>query len=150
MNTYLRKYLVLLSGCTAVCLLAACATTRTESLRASASRLDDASRHFSSQIQYQGDDSRWSRVSRDADALAKASHNLDRALQQGHSRDDVEDDYRRVTDSYEQLHGQLADEGYADQNRRLLQDFDRVTAAYRDVEAGMGNRSANARDSGRS
>jgi hypothetical protein len=150
MKTYLRKYLALLSGCAAVCLLAACATTRTESLRASASRLDDASRHFSSQIQYQGDDSRLGRVSRDAEALAKAAHNLDRALQQGHSRDDVEDEYRRVTDSYEQLHGQLAAEGYADQNRRVLEDFDRVTTAYRDVEAGMGRRSASAHDSRRS
>jgi hypothetical protein len=148
MSTYLRKYLVLLSGCTAVCLLAACATT--DSLRASASRLDDASRHLSSQIQYQGDDSRWNRVSRDAEALAKAAHNLDRALQQGYSRDDVENEYRRVTSGYEQLHGQLAAEGYADQNRRVLEDFDRVTAAYRDVEAGMSRRSANARDGGRS
>ena len=150
MNTYLRKYLVLLSGCTALCLLAACATTRTDSLRASAARLDDASRHLSSQIQYQGDDSRWGRVSHDAETLAKAAHNFDRALEQGHSRDDVEDAYRRVTDDYEQLHGQLAHEGYADQNRRVLEDFDRVTAAYRDVEAGMSRRGANARASRRS
>jgi hypothetical protein len=149
MNTYVRKYLVLLSSCTAVCLLAACVTTRTESLRASASRLDDASRHFSSEIQYQGDDSRRGRVSRDAEALAKAARNLDRALDQGKSRDDVESDYRRVTESYEQVHSQLADEGYAEQNRRVLEDFDRVTAAYRDVEAGMSRRSASTRDSGR-
>src|SRR5580698_3515479 len=107
MNTYVRKYLVLLSSCAAVCLLAACVTTRTESLRASASRLDDASRHFSSEIQYQGDDSRRGR---DAEALAKAAHNLDRALDQGKSRDDVESDYRRVTESYDQVHSQLADE----------------------------------------
>jgi len=150
MNTYLRKYFVLLSGCAAICLLAACATTRTESVRASASRLDDASSHFASQIQYQGDDSRRGRVSRDAEALAKAARNLDRALQNGSSRDDVEGEYRRVTDSYEQLHSQLADEGYADQNRRVLEGFDRVTAAYRDVEAGMSRRGANARASGRS
>jgi hypothetical protein len=149
MNTYVRKYLVLLSSCAAVCLLAACVTTRTESLRASASRLDDASRHFSSEIQYQGDDSRRGRVSRDAEALAKAAHNLDRALDQGKSRDDVESDYRRVTESYDQVHSQLADEGYAEQNRRVLEDFDRVTAAYRDVEAGMSRRSASSRDSGR-
>jgi hypothetical protein len=149
MNTYLRRYLVLLAGCTAVCLLAACATTRTESLRASASRLDDASRHFASQIQYVRDDSRRGRVSGDAEALAKAAHNLDRALERGNSRDDVEGEYRRVTDSYEQLHSQLADQGYADQNRRVLEDFDRVTTAYRDVEAGMNRRSASTRDSGR-
>jgi hypothetical protein len=150
MNTYLRKYLILLSGCAAVCVLAACVTTRAESLRASASRLDDASSHFSSQIQYQGDDSRRGRVSRDAEALAKAARNLDRALQKGNSRDDVEGEYRRVRDNYEQLHSQLAAEGYADQNRRVLEDFDRVTTAYRDVEAGMSRRSASARDSGRS
>ena len=150
MNMYLRKYLVLLGGCTAACLLAACVTTRTDSLRASASRLDDASSHFASQIPYQGDDSRRGRVSRDAEALAKAASNLDRALQKGDSRDDVEGEYRRVTDRYEQLHSQLADEGYAEQNRRVLEDFDRVTAAYRDVEAGMSRRSASTRDNGRS
>src|ERR1700687_6242455 len=140
MNTYLRKYLVLLSGCTGLCLLAACATTRTDSLRASASRLDDASRHFSSQIQYQGDDSRRGRVSRDAGDLAQAAHKLGRALDEGDSHDRVVADYRRVSDDYAQLHGQLADEGYAEQNRQVLADFDRVTAAYRDVEAGMKRR----------
>src|SRR6202171_75308 len=149
MNTYLRKYLVLLSGCAAGCLLAACVTTRTESLRASASRLDDASDLFASQIRYQGDDSRRGRVSADAEALGKAARNLVRALDKGDSRNDVEGEYRRVTDSYGQLHSQLADAGYADQNRRVLEDFDRVTAAYRDVEAGMSRRSASVRDSGR-
>lgn len=58
MNAYLRKYPMLLGCCIAACLLAACVTTRTKSLRASASRLDDASSHFSSQVQYQGDDSK--------------------------------------------------------------------------------------------
>jgi gas vesicle protein len=149
MNTHLRKYLVLLSCCTAACLLAACATTRTESLRASASRLDDASSHFSTQIQYQGDDNSRDRVSRDAEALAKAAHNLDRALNKSDSRDDVEPEYRRVTDDYEQLHSRLADEGYADQNRQVLADFDRVTAAYRNVEAGMSRHSVSTRDSAR-
>src|ERR1700726_525497 len=100
---YLRRYLVLLSGCAAGCLLGACATTRTESVRASASRLDDASRHFSSQIQYQRDDSRRGRVGRDAEALAKAAHDLDRAWDKANSRDNVEGEYRRGTDSYEQL-----------------------------------------------
>ena len=148
MNSYLRKHLVLLSYCAAACLLAACATSR-ESLRASASRLDDASSHFSSQIRNQGDNSRRDHVSRDAEALAKAAHNLDRALENGTSRDDVDAEYRRVTDGYEQLHSQLADEGYAGQNQRLLADFDRVTAAYRSVEAGMGRRIASARSSTR-
>jgi len=50
-----------------------------------------------------------------------------------------------VADGYEQLHSRLADEGYADQNRHVLEDFDRVTAAYRSVEAGMSRRSVSAR-----
>jgi hypothetical protein len=149
MNAYMRKYPLLLSCCISACLLAACATTRTESLRASASRLDDASSHFSSQVHYQGDDSRRDRVGRDAEALAKAAHNFDRALDTGHSRDDVETEYRRVADGYEQLHSRLADEGYADQNRHVLEDFDRVTAAYRNVEAGMSRRSASASERAR-
>jgi len=148
-NTYLRKYLVLLSCCTAACVLAACATTRAQSLRASAARLDDASSHFAAQIRYQGDDSRRGRVSGDAEALAKAASNLDRALERGNSRDDVETEYRRVTDGYAQLHSRLADEGYASQNRQALADFDRVTAAYHDVEAGMSLHSASTRDSSR-
>jgi hypothetical protein len=150
MNAYLQKYLVPLSCSGVACLLAACATTRTDSLRASASRLDDASSHFSSQIQYQGNDSRYQSndsrhqsdsrrgpISRDADALAQAAHDFNRAVDQRDSHDSVQADYRRVTDDYEQLHSRLADAGYADQNRQVLQDFDRVTNAYRDVEAGM-------------
>ena len=82
-------------------------------------------------------------------ALAKAAHNFDRALEKGHSRDDVETEYRRVADGYEQLHSRLADEGYADQNRHVLEYFDRVTAAYRRVEAGMSRRSVSARESAR-
>jgi hypothetical protein len=89
------------------------------------------------------------RVSRDAEALAKAAHNLDRALDKDNSRADVKTEYRRVTDGYEQLHSQLADEGYADQNRQVLEDFDRVTAAYRNVEAGMNRRSVSARERAR-
>jgi hypothetical protein len=150
MTTYLQKYLVPLSCSGVACLLAACATTRTDSLRASASRLDDASSHFSSQIQYQGSDSRYQTndsryqsdsrrgpISRDAEALAQAAHDFNRAVDQRDSHDSVQADYRRVTDDYEQLHSRLADAGYADQNRQVLQDFDRVTNAYRDVEAGM-------------
>jgi hypothetical protein len=144
MNTYLKKCLVL-SCCIAACLLAACVTTRGESLRASVARLDDTSSHFSAQIRYQGDDSRLDRVSRDAEDLAKAAHKLDQSVNRGDARADVEDDYRRVTDRYEQLHSQLADEGYATQNRQVLADFDRVTLAYRDVEAAMSLRTASAR-----
>lgn len=151
MNAYLQKYLVPLGCCGVACLLAACVTTRTDSLRASASRLDDASSHFSSQIRYQDNDGRYrdddsrnqgdSRrgpMSRDAEALAQAAHDFNRAVDQRDPHDSVQGDYRRVTDDYEQLHSRLADAGYAEQNRQLLQDFDRVTNAYRDVEAGMG------------
>jgi len=162
MNAYLEKYLVPLSCSGVACLLVACATTRTDSLRASASRLADASSHFSSQVQYQGNDSRYQEgriqgneghyqsndgryegdsrrgpISRDAEALAQAAHDLNRAVDQRDSHDSVQADYRRVTDDYEQLHSRLADAGYADQNRQVLRDFDRVTNAYRDVEAGM-------------
>jgi uncharacterized membrane protein YccC len=140
MNTYLKRHLLPLSGCAVACLLVACATNREQSLRESASRLDDASSHFSSQIQYQGDDSRRGRVSSDAKTLAQAAHNLDHALNSHNSRDNVDANYHRVTDGYQQLHTQLADEGYAEQNRQLLADFDRVTASYRDVEAGMSRR----------
>jgi hypothetical protein len=140
MNTYLNKHLLPLSACAMACLLVACATNRPQSLRESASRLDDASSHFSSEIQYQGDDSRRGRVSSDAKTLAQATRNLDHALDRRESRDNVDADYHRVTEGYEQLHTQLADEGYAEQNRQLLADFDRVTAAYRDVETGMSRR----------
>jgi uncharacterized membrane protein YccC len=140
MNTYLKRHLLPLSGCAVACLLAACATNRPQALRESASRLDDASSHFSSQIQYQGDDSRRGRVSGDAVVLAQAAHKLDHALDRRDSRDNVDADYQRVTQGYEKLHTQLAAEGYAEQNRQVLADFDRVTAAYRDVEAGMSRR----------
>jgi hypothetical protein len=140
MNIYLQRHLVPLSACAVACLLTACATDRAQSLRESAARLDDASSHFSSKLQYQGDDSRRGRVSSDAQTLARAAHDLEHALDRHDSRDNIDSDYHRVTDGYEQLHTQLADEGYADQNRRLLVDFDHVTAAYRDVEAGMSHR----------
>ena len=144
-NTYLRHYRTLLSVCAAAFVLAACVTTGHESLRASAARLDDASSHFSAQLQYQGDDSRRGLLSRDAEAMAKSARNLDRALSKGNTRPEVEDEYRRVSDSYEKLHMQLADEGYAAQNQQVLTDFDRVTNAYRRVEAAMGLRTASLR-----
>jgi hypothetical protein len=134
-NTCIRKYVVPVSCSAAPALLVACATSRSDSLRTSASRLDDASRHFSSQIQFHGDDSRQGRISRDAEDLAQAARTLDQAVIDGGSNENLQSDYRRVTDRYEQLRGQLGDDGYAEQNRRVLQDFDRVTAAYRDVEA---------------
>jgi hypothetical protein len=146
MKTHLRTHLVLLSCFTCALLLAGCATTRSDALRASVSRLDDTTRQFSSQIPYQGDDRRRDRVSRDADTLANAAHNLNRALRSGSSRDDFDTQYLRVKDGYEHLHSQLADEGYAGQNQRLLAGFDRVTAAYKDVAAGMGTRAATTRD----
>jgi hypothetical protein len=142
MNAYLRKYLVPLSCSGVACLLAACATTRTDSLRASASRLDDASSRFSSQVRYRGDDDPRGRVSQDAETLANAAHDFEQALDERDSRDRVQADYRRVKDDYEQLHRRLADEGYAEQNRQVLEDFDRVTNAYRNVEAGMSRRYA--------
>lgn len=78
-------------------------------------------------------------------ACVAAGRDLDQAVSRGQSRAEVEDEYLRVRDSYEQLHSQLADEGYADQNRRVLEDFDRVTASYRKVEAAMNVRTANTR-----
>ena len=144
-NRFLRQYRALLSLGVAAFVLAACVTTGHESLRASAARLSDASSHFSSQLQYRGDDNRRSLLSGDAETMAKSSRNLDLALRNGNTRVEVEDQYRRVTDSYQQLHAQLADEGYAEQNRQVLIDFDRVTTAYRDVEAKMSMRTASMR-----
>jgi hypothetical protein len=145
MNTYLKKYVLLLICFTMALTLAACVTDRHESLRTSVARLDDASAHFSMQIQYQGEDLRRDRLSRDADLMARAARKLDRDLSDGRTRTEVQEDYLRVSDSYEQLHKQLADEGYAEQNRRVLEDFDRVTAAYRDVQAAMSERTADLR-----
>jgi hypothetical protein len=45
-----------------------------------------------------------------------------------------------VSRDYEQLHQDLADAGYAEQNRRVLEDFDRVTDAYRVVESQFATR----------
>ncbi len=140
MNTYIGEYVAPVSCSAAAGLLAACATSRSDSLRTSASRLDDASRHFSSQIQFHGDNSRHGRISRDAEDLAQAARTFDRAVVDGGSNANLQGDYRRVTDRYEQLRGELGDDGYAERNRQVLQVFDRVTAAYRDVEAGMGSR----------
>jgi hypothetical protein len=145
MNTFRRKHSALLSFCTVALLFSACATTRTESLQTSASKLDAASSQFATQVRYQGDDTKRGRVSRDAEAMAKSAHNLSLSVGKGDTRAKVEDEYRRVTDSYGLLHSQLAEEGYAAQDRRVLEDFDRVTTTYRNVEAAMGRRIADAR-----
>ena len=145
MKSFLKKFQLLMSCGVAAILLAACVTDRAESLRVSAAHLADASSDFSAQIRHQDDDSSRDLVSRDAEALAKAAHNFDQALNRGESRAEVEDEYRRVADNYERLHEQLAAEGYAAQNRRVLEDFDRVTVAYRRVSAVMDTRVASTR-----
>jgi len=125
-------------------MLSACVTERHDSLHTSAERLDNASAHFVTQIRYQGDDIRRERLSRDAERMARDSHKLNADLVRGESRTIVSDDYRQVEESYEELHRQLADEGLADQNRMVLEDFDRVTTAYRDVQSAITVRTADA------
>ena len=124
--------------------IAACATTRVDSMRASAQRLEDRSDEFYSQIRYTGDNSYRDRVSRDALALSEASRDLNRAVERRASSDQVALEYDRVVKNYRRLQDDLADEGYADQNRRVLEDFDRVTTAFRDVEAAFAERHARA------
>jgi len=144
MNTRFRN-LGLIVGCGALSMmLLGCVTERHDSLRTSAERLDNASAHFVSQIRYQGDDVRRDRLSRDAERMARDAHKLDADLARGESRSVVSDDYRQVEESYDQLHRQLADEGLADQNRMVLEDFDRVTVAYRDVQSAITVRTADA------
>jgi hypothetical protein len=77
--------------------------------------------------------------------MAKAAHNFNLALSKGNSHAQVEDEYRGVTESYGVLHSQLAEEGYAGQDRRVLEDFDRVTATFRNVESALSHRTADAR-----
>ena len=93
-------------------------------------RLENRAKEFYSSVRYQGDDSYRDRVSRDENDLVAAAHDLNRDVDRGAKSD-------RVAREYEQLHRDLADEGYAAQNRRVLEDFDRVTDAYRDLEATM-------------
>lgn len=144
MKTHFRR-LAILVGCAALsAMLSACVTDRHDALRSSTARLDRASTHFVSQIRYQGDDSRRDRLSRDAELMARSARKLDADVDRGEPRTVLADDYRQVEDSYDQLHRQLADEGYAEQNRLVLEDFDRVTAAYRDVQSAMVVRTADA------
>lgn len=142
MKIHLRKYFLPIGIGMLALTLSACVTDRHESLRMSASRLDDASSHFFSQIRYQGDDSVRDHISRDAEAMARTSHKLDQDLNDHERRSYIEDDYRQVQESYDELHRQLADEGYAEQNRRVLQDFDRITTTYHDVQAAFSVRNA--------
>jgi hypothetical protein len=120
-----------------------CATT-SDSLRTSSLRLEDRAQEFSTSVRYQGDDSYRDRVSRDADALAAAARDLNRAVDGGTSSERVRDEFDRVSREYERLQRDLADEGFATQNRRVLQDFDRVTDAYRGLQDAMDGRYARA------
>jgi len=125
-----------------VLLAAACATTRVDPLRASSQRLEDRTGDFYSQIRYEGDNSRRDRISRDAQALSESARGLNLAVERRASSDQVAIEYDRVAKNYHRLQDDLADEGYADQNRRVLEEFDRVTTAYRDVEAAFAQRHA--------
>ena len=80
-------------------------------------------------IRYQGNDRRWGPIGRDAQALAQAARDLDRVVNQRELRDSGEADYERVTDDCEQVHSRLTEQGYAEQNRQVLQESDRVTSA---------------------
>jgi len=120
----------------------ACATTRVDPMRASSQRLEDRAGDFYAQIRYEGDNSRRDRISRDAQALSESARNLNAAVERRASSDQVAIEYDRVAKNYHRLQDDLADEGYAEQNRRVLEDFDRVTTAYRDVEAAFAERHA--------
>lgn len=142
MKVNFRKLTMLISCAALAALLSACVTERHDALRSSAARLDRASEHFVAQIRYQGNDVRRDRLSRDAEVMARYAHKLDADVDRGEPHAVLADDYRQVEDSYEALHRQLADEGYAEQNRMVLEDFDRVTTAYRDVQSAMVTRTA--------
>jgi hypothetical protein len=136
MNTTIKTFLL---GCAVALLATGCATTH-ESLRSSTLRLDDRASHFSAQVHSQGDEGRGARVSQDAQALAASTHALSRAVDVDSGRGHTDDAFERVSQDYQRLHDHLADAGYAEQNRRVLEDFDRVTEAYRNVENAMGYR----------
>jgi uncharacterized membrane protein YccC len=120
--------------------MVACATTRSDSLRISSQRLEDRASEFYSQIRYEGDNSRRDRVSRDAQALADSARSLNSAVDRGLTSEQVREKFDRASRDYDRLQQGLADAGFADQNRRVLEDFDRVTDAYRDVESAFGAR----------
>lgn len=117
-----------------------CATTSVDSMRAESRRLEDRAVEFYGQIKYEGDNSRRDRVSRDAQMLVESSRRLNRAIELRASSDQLISEFDIVSRDYDQLHKDLADAGYADQNRRVLEDFDRVTDAYRVVEGQFATR----------
>jgi uncharacterized membrane protein YccC len=126
---------------------AGCATTA--SLHESTVRLDDRASHFYSQLRYEGDDSRANGLSRDAQALASSSHDLSREVDHDSSRDRAKDHFEAVARDYDRLHEHLASQGYAEQNKRVLEDFDRVTEAFHSVERSMGEHPVHDYDRGR-
>lgn len=131
----------LLLACLAFAVVA-CATTRTDSMRDTSQRLEDRASEFYSQLRQDGDNRQRDKVSRDAQALAESARTLNRAVADRLPGDQVRIEYDRTARDYDRLHDELADAGYAELNRRVLEDFDRVTAAYRDVENAFGDRYA--------
>ena len=123
--------------------MAGCVTTA-DSLRTESLRLEDRSADFYAQIRYQGEDGYRDRISRDAQALTMSARDFNQAVAANAPREAIADRFSVVAASYDRLHQDLAAEGYADQNRQVLEEFDRVTAAYRDLEAAMGDRYARA------
>lgn len=146
--THIRMHdgLLTLSMAALAFLITACATAGGGNLRGSVAQLDAASNRFYVAARYEGEDRYRGRISRYAEGLSKASESLDRAIDRGESRDEIEEQYRRVVDRYSQLHEGLAAEGYADQSTHLLQSFDDVTAAYRKVQGAVGARLASQKE----
>lgn len=126
--------------------LAACAGMGAADLRGSAHQLNIASNHLSVQAQYKGEDTYRGRISRYAESLSKAAEGFDRALRDGDSRDELEDQYRRVTEHYRELHDSLTSAGHTEQSEHLQQSFADVTAAYRQVQGVMSARLASERE----
>lgn len=137
MKTCFNRVCLLASGVVMSMVLLGCVIDRHDALLSATARLERSSDHFVTQLRHQGDDSRRDRLSRDAEALARYSRKLDADVREVPSRVTLNEDYRQVEDSYEILHRDLADEGYADQDRLVLEDFDRVTTAYHDVQSAM-------------
>ena len=126
--------------------LAACAGIGSGNLRGSAHQLNVASSHLYVQAQYKGEDKYRGRISRYAEGLSKAADGFDQALRNGDSRDDVEEQYRRVTEHYRELHDGLTATGYTEQSEHFEQSFADVTAAYRQVQGVMSARLASERE----
>lgn len=143
-NRYLKLYHSL-NTCNAACVLITCATAGHESLRASAARLSDGSDHFAAQFRYYGDEVLRKVLSRNADAMAKSTCDLDGAVSNSHTCVEIEDKYYRVIDTYLRLHLQLANKGHVEHDRRVLADFNRITSAYRSVEVAMQRRTVSLR-----